>query len=85
MESGRMPLPAAWHALSLVGAAGGQGSDRVACVDPQVDRLLWSRQPAQRQIRSFRVHHIQRPILRGFPEATAAASFAGQKDGDCVG
>lgn len=55
------------------------------CADAQVYRLLWRGQPAHRQIRSFSVHQVRRQNLRGFSEETAAASLAGQKDGDRFG
>lgn len=72
-----MPLPAAWHPLSPVGTAGKQESDRIACADAQVHRLLGRRQLAQRQIHSFRIEQFRYPNFHGLPEATATASVTG--------
>ena len=71
-----MSLPATWFALSHVGTAGGQGPDPAACADPQVDRLLWGRQLAHREVCPSDVQSVQRRDLPALPRTTAASSSA---------
>jgi hypothetical protein len=64
-----MSLPTARFALPHVGTTGNQGSNLAARADPQVRRLLWCRQPAQRSVRSHDVHDFQ---CRHVPELSQA-------------
>ena len=64
-----MSLPTARFALPHVGTTGNQGSDLAARADPQVRRLLWSRQPAKRSVRS---HDVQDFQCRHVPELSQA-------------
>lgn len=80
-----MPLPTARHTLSHVGATREQGPGAHPCTDPQVRRLFWGRQPADRQIRSRHVRQIRCQDVRGVLETTAQASHTRQKDGDHLG
>ena len=55
------------------------------CTDPQVRRLFWCRQPADRQIRSRHVRQIRCQDVRDVLETTAQASHTRQEDGDHLG
>ena len=69
-----MPLPAAWVAMSNVGAARGQGSDFAARANAQVHCLFWRSQSAHRQIRPSHVLGFQCRDVPAVSRAVAASS-----------
>lgn len=80
-----MPLPAARHPVSDVGAARGQGPRVAPRPHPKVGGLFRRGQLEQRQVRSLHVREVRRADLRGFPEETAAASLKRQTHGGRAG
>ena len=85
MELGRMPFPAAWHALPNVGAAGVERPGAIACAHSQVDGLLRGRQLAFRKIRIFPERAIRCGDVRSVSEKTLAASLTRYAHGDRAG
>ena len=80
-----MPLPATRHPVPDVGGARDQGSGVAPCAHPQVGRLLWCRQPRQRQVRPVPVRYVRCADFRGFLEEIATASCTRQAHGRCAG
>jgi hypothetical protein len=76
-----MPLPATWHTLPHVGAAGRQRPSPPACTYPQVGGLLRGGEPMHRPTGYHLRAEVQRRILSALPGATAHPSPTWQAPG----
>src|SRR6202521_3755569 len=74
MELRRMPLPATWHPLPHVGAAGRQRPSPAPCTHPQVGGVLRGGEPTHRQTGYHLRAEVQRRILPTLPATTAHPS-----------
>ena len=85
MESGRMPFPAARHAVSDVGAPGDQRPGALPRPYPQVSGLFRCGQPRIRQVHSRPVRQVRRRHLQDIPQEAVAAQVAHKAHGDRPG
>lgn len=81
MEPGRMPFPAARHAVSDVGTPGDQRPGDRTRPHPQVGGLFRCSQPRIRQVRSRPVRQVRRRHLRDVSQEAIAAQDARQAHG----
>lgn len=85
MESGRMPLPAARHALPHVGSARGQRPRINPCPHTQIDSLLRRGELGNREIRIQPMRHVRCQNIRIISQSAAAPTHARQAHGDRLG